>query len=184
MTLSIQILQYEFLGPIRLADWGPPMGKLIYLVMLRDKDRFNMLYAGDCEETYDGAFFVQHERFKCWVERAGSDAALYLAVFPMKDSDTGQRQAVLGRIISSYRPPCNPASLKSAKPSYNVRKIRDEAPVDHLPSLEKPETGMPAVDAKAAKCPCCGSEMHKEREIGSSSLYRCGSCGMSNTVLD
>ena len=30
-SLSIQILQYEFLGPIPLDEWGPPMEKLVLL---------------------------------------------------------------------------------------------------------------------------------------------------------
>lgn len=188
VTLSIQILQYEFLGPIRLADWGPPMGELIYLVMLKDKDRFSILYAGDCEETDDKAFFVQHDQFKCWVERAGSDAALHLAVFPMKDSDARQRQSVLGHIITNYRPPCNPASFKSAKPSYNVRKIHDVEPEDSAQVADALGSSSPVGDAteqKIIKCPCCGSDMPKVRDIGGgSSLYKCGSCGMSNTVLD
>ena len=121
--MGIQILQYEFLGPVPLSEWGPPMGELLYAVLSRDRDRFNMLHAGDCEHTDDKAFFIQHEQFKCWVEKAGSDSALYLAVFPMKDSGAQRRQAVLQRIIRSYKPPCNPAAdLPEQKPSYNVRR--------------------------------------------------------------
>lgn len=121
--MSIQILQYEFLGPVPLSEWGPPMGELLYAVLSRDRDRFNMLHAGDCEHTDDKAFFIQHEQFKCWVEKAGSDSALYLAVFPMKDSGAQRRRAVLQRIIRSYKPPCNPAAdLPEQGPSYNVRR--------------------------------------------------------------
>lgn len=121
--MGIQILQYEFLGPVPLSEWGPPMGELLYAVLSRDRDRFNMLHAGDCEHTDDKAFFIQHAQFKCWVEKAGSDSALYLAVFPMKDSGAQRRQAVLQRIIRSYKPPCNPAAdLPEQGPSYNVRR--------------------------------------------------------------
>lgn len=131
---SIQILQYEFLGPIPLSDWGPPMGKLVYLVLSRTKDRFNILYVGDCEHTDDKAFFIQHEQFKCWVEKAGSDSALHVAVFPIKDSKTKQRQFIQRRIISNYHPPCNPASdMLEKKPSYNIRKMNEQTndPVDN-----------------------------------------------------
>lgn len=121
--MGIQILQYEFLGPVPLSEWGPPMGEILYAVLSRDRDRFNMLHAGDCEHTDDKAFFIQHEQFKCWVEKAGSDSALYLAVFPMKDSGAQRRRAVLQRIIRSYKPPCNPAAdLPEQKPSYDVRR--------------------------------------------------------------
>lgn len=124
--MGMQILQYEFLGPVPLSEWGPPMGEILYAVLSRDRDRFNMLYAGDCEHTDDKAFFVQHGQFKCWVEKAGSDSALYLAVLPMKDSGAQRRQAVLQRIIRSYRPPCNPAAdMPEQRPSYNVRRADD-----------------------------------------------------------
>ena len=59
-SLSIQILQYEFLGPIPLDEWGPPMEKLVFLILSRDKDKFNIVYVGDCEKTDDKSFFVQH----------------------------------------------------------------------------------------------------------------------------
>ena len=56
--MSIQIIQYEFLGPIPLDEWGPPMEKLVYLIMLRNDDRFNIVYVGDCENTNDKSFFL------------------------------------------------------------------------------------------------------------------------------
>ncbi|MDX1533798.1 MAG: hypothetical protein R3230_06315, partial [Nitrosopumilaceae archaeon] len=62
--MSIQILQYEFLGPIRLSEWGPPMEKVVYLIMSRDKDRFNIIYADECEKTEKNDFFTQNDQFK------------------------------------------------------------------------------------------------------------------------
>jgi len=29
--MSIQILLYEFLGPIKLSEWGPPMEEVAYI---------------------------------------------------------------------------------------------------------------------------------------------------------
>jgi len=63
-------LQYEFLGPISLDDWGPPMEKLVYLIMSRDHDKFDILYVGDCEKTDDASFFTAHPNFKCWVKES------------------------------------------------------------------------------------------------------------------
>ena len=129
--MGLQILQYEFLGPIPLSKWGPPMGDLVYLVLSRSKDRFNILYVDDCAHTDDKAFFVQHKQFKCWAEKAGSDSALYLAVFPMKDSKSEQRRLIMRRILSVYRPLCNPASdMAEKKPTYNIRKVDDSANAD------------------------------------------------------
>ena len=53
--------------------------------MSRDKDRFNIVYAGDCEKTDDKSFFVQHSGFKCWVVKSGSEKSLYLAILPLFD---------------------------------------------------------------------------------------------------
>ena len=129
--MGLQILQYEFLGPIPLSEWGPPMGDLVYLVLSRSKDRFNMLYVDDCAHTDDKAFFVQHKQFKCWTEKAGSDSALYLAVFPMKDSKSEQRRLIMRRILSVYHPLCNPVSdLAEKKPTYDVRKVDDSVNTD------------------------------------------------------
>ena len=227
--MSMQILQYEFLGPIPLSEWGPPMGELVYAVLSADKDRFNMLYVGDCEHTDAKSFFVQHEQFKCWIKRAGAESALHLAVFPMKGSGGQKRQTVLRRIISNYRPPCNPADPREAEPSYNVRSAG--GPGDGA-ARETPDGGGgndPARDGKdagvagsaaatadadvtgadangsgtadapddsgtrdapgAIPCPCCGSDMAREKSVGgngaaSSSLYRCAGCGMSETRID
>ena len=62
--MSIQILQYEFLGPIRLDEWGPPMEKVVYLILSRVKDSFNIVYVGDCEKTEEKNFFVNNPNFK------------------------------------------------------------------------------------------------------------------------
>jgi len=184
--VSIQVLQYEFLGPIKLSEWGPPMGELVYMIMGRDKDRFNMLYVGDCDNTDDKAFFVQHEQFKCWVERAGSDTSLYLAVFPMKDSDAKRRQTVLSRIVANYHPPCNPVNAETIRPSYNVRRTTpdDTEKKDGLDAASSTEE-VEGIATPGISCPCCGSSMHKEKAVSvTSSLYRCSSCGMSDTRID
>jgi uncharacterized Zn finger protein len=33
------------------------------------------------------------------------------------------------------------------------------------------------------KCPCCGSEMKVEKELGKSVLMKCTDCGLSDTKL-
>ena len=38
MQLTIQILQYEFLGPIKLSEWGPPMDRVAYIIFSKNKD--------------------------------------------------------------------------------------------------------------------------------------------------
>ena len=105
--MAIQILHYEFLGPIEISEWGPPMNQLIYLLFRKTKNGFNILYASQVEKTEKTDFFIQNEKFKCWVQHAGSEKLLYLAIYPMPDSEESERERVVQKIISKYRPPCN-----------------------------------------------------------------------------
>ena len=105
--MAIQILHYEFLGPIEISEWGPPMNQLIYLLFRKTKNGFNILYASQVENTEKTDFFIQDEKFKCWLQHAGSEELLYLAIYPMPDSKESERERVVQKIISKYRPPCN-----------------------------------------------------------------------------
>jgi len=159
--LSIQILQYEFLGPIPLDEWGPPMEKLVYLILSRDKDKFNILYVGDCYKTDEKSFFVQHPNFKCWVKHSGSEKSLFLAILPLFDSSDIHRKNILNKIMIHYKPPCNLDDLPQIKPDYLVRKS----------------------ELKYV-CPCCGSDMKSEQILEKSTIFRCVNCGLSDTKLN
>jgi len=166
-SLSIQILQYEFLGPIPLDEWGPPMEKLVFLILSRDGDNFKIVYVGECEKTDDKSFFVQHSQFKCWVEQSRTEKSLYLAILPMFESSDDKRQNVLNKIMTHYKPPCNSADIPKVTPNYVVRKTEE-----------------PSSESKKFSCPCCGSEMKSEKNLGKSTLYRCIGCGISDTKLN
>lgn len=165
--MSIQILQYEFLGPIPLDEWGPPMEKLVYLILSKDQDKFNILYIGDCEKTDDKSFFVQHENFKCWVQNSGSEKSLYLAILPMFESSKDHRLSVYNKILSRYKPPCNSENDLKPEPTYAVR------------TSEEPQDS-----SQKILCLCCGSEMKAEQTLEKSTVYRCTSCGLSDTKLN
>ena len=167
LSLSIQILQYEFLGPIPLDEWGPPMEKLVYLILSRDKDKFNLIYVGDCEKTEDKSFFVQHSQFKCWVQQSGSEKSLHLAILPLFDSPEDYRKGVIQRIMERYKPPCNSTEILEKKPDYVVRKTEESN-----------------TESEKFSCPCCGSEMKPEQLLEKSTVYRCTGCGMSDTKLN
>lgn len=166
-SLSIQILQYEFLGPIPLDEWGPPMEKLVFLILSRNEDKFNIVYVGDCEKTDDKSFFVQHPHFKCWIQQARSEKSLHLAILPMFESNDDYRQNVINKIMTHYKPPCNSTDIPKAKPDYVITKTKE-----------------PSLESKKFSCPCCGSEMKSEKTLGKSTLYRCTGCGISDTKLN
>ena len=164
--MSIQILQYEFLGPVPLEEWGPPMEKLVFLILSRDKEKFNVLYVGDCEKTEDKAFFLQHPSYKCWSDSSGSERSLHLAILPLFESTMEHRQNVVKKIISVYKPHCNAAIMPEKKPDYVVRK---------------PENTHQAKEKIA--CLCCGAEMIPEQILEASTLFRCAGCGLSDTRI-
>lgn len=108
--VAIQVLQYEFLGPAGLSEWGPPMEKVVYLVMGRDRDRFKVLYAGECERTDRADYLTSNDRFGCWLREGGGEANLHLAILPMFEAGAHDRKRVVDRIVSAYAPACNGAA--------------------------------------------------------------------------
>lgn len=160
--MSIQILQYEFLGPIPLDEWGPPMEKLVFLIMSRDQDRFNIVYVGDCEKTNDESFFTQHSHFKCWVQQSRSEKSLYLAILPMFEATTDYRKNVIHKIKTRYKPHCNFDDTSKVKPDYVIRKTGE------------------STKSKTHICSSCGSEM-KSEQIKKSTVFRCTNCKSGNT---
>ena len=122
-SLSIQILQYEFLGPIPLNEWGPPMEKVVFLIMSRDQDKFNIIFVGNCEKTEESSFFTQSPHFKCWLKESITEKSLYLAILPLFESNEEQRKNVVKKIKVRYNPICNHSEEDKPKPEYKVRKM-------------------------------------------------------------
>ena len=143
------------------------MEKLVYLILSRNKDKFDMVYVGDCQKTDEKSFFTSHEQFKCWLQKSGSEQSLYLAIFPMFESSDAKRRNVIQKIIAQYKPPCNNDEISEPKPDYVVRVT------------EKPDS-----NSNKIICACCGSEMNLEKTLEKSNLYRCISCGLSDTRLN
>ena len=105
--MTIQILHYEFLGPIKLDEWGPPMDKVVFVILDRNKDLFNIIYIDQSEKTTENDFFTKHKKFKCWINHAGSERNLYLSIYPMMDSDEKERQKLVNKALERYKPVCN-----------------------------------------------------------------------------
>jgi len=97
------------------------MEKLVYLILSRNKDKFDIVYVGDCQKTDEKSFFTSHEKFKCWLQKSGSEQSLHLAIFPMFESSDAKRHNVIQKIIAQYKPPCNADETSEPKPDYVVR---------------------------------------------------------------
>jgi len=111
--LTIQILHYEFLGPIKLSEWGPPMEEVVYVLFSRLKDAFNILYVGESDKTEETDFFTKNEKFKCWVSHGGSYENLYLSIYPMWGSQKEEREQIVKKTVTRYKPICNIESQPS-----------------------------------------------------------------------
>ena len=105
--MTIQILHYEFLGPIKLSEWGPPMEEVVYAILARTKDTFNIIYMDESEKTDAPDFFTKNDKFECWKSTAGSENNLYLSIYPMWKSEKKERQRLVSKAIKSYKPVCN-----------------------------------------------------------------------------
>jgi len=187
--MTIQILHYEFLGPIKLNEWGPPMEKVVYLILSRNQDKFNIIYAGDCEKTEDPGFFTKNPDFKCWLTKGGSEKFLYIAILPLFDSESSQRKNILNKIILRYDPPCNP-EIQSETPPYQIKSSSAEpepqpehepelASPEHEPELASPEhePEQNTNDEGINTCPKCGGKMKLDQVLATVVVFRCSQCG-------
>ena len=105
--MTIQILHYEFLGPINLTEWGPPMGKVVYVILARNKDTFKIIYIDELENANENDFFTKNQKFKCWLTHAGSEKNLYLSIYQMPDSEEKDRKRLVTKALELYKPICN-----------------------------------------------------------------------------
>ena len=128
------------------------MEKVVYLILTREKDTFNILYVGDCEKTEDNGFFVQNPSFKTWINKTGSEKFLYLAILPLFDSDSKTRKQIVSKIVSRYKPQSNMEDIPDNAPDYVVRPRHTES--------------------EKTLCPCCGSEMKVEQVLEKSSIIK------------
>ncbi len=143
------------------------MEKVVYLIMSRQKDSFNIIYAGDCEQTSDKEFFTSNSSFKCWTEKSGSEKSLYLAILPLFESENDERKKILDKILVRYRPICNMGINYDVKPDYKIRSKPDSQNTSKTPC-----------------CPCCGSEMKVDKVLETTTIIRCIECGLSDTRLN
>jgi hypothetical protein len=140
------------------------MEKLVYLILSSDKDKFDILYVGKCEKTEDESFFTHHPSYNCWTQHMGYGKSLFLAILPLFESSDGERQNIVNKIMTLYKPVCNSSDIVDVKPDYVVRK-----------------TEKTNLKTEKLSCPCCGSEMKPEKDLEKSTLFRCVGCGLSDT---
>jgi len=143
------------------------MEKVVFLIMSRQNDSFNIIYAGDCDKTSDEEYLTAHSSFKCWTDNSGSEKSLYVAIFPTFEFGNEEREKILDRIITRYHPVCNSEIKKEEKSQYKVR----------------PKSDLQHTSTKSL-CPCCGSEMKVDKVLDNTTIIRCPECGLSDARLN
>ena len=83
------------------------MDEVVYIILSREKDTFNIIYAGQSEKTTNNDFFTKNDKFKCWLTHAGSEENLYLSIYPMCGSEKKDREKIVSKTIARYKPLCN-----------------------------------------------------------------------------
>jgi len=87
------------------------MEQVVYILLMRTNDTFQVMYVNECEKSQDVDFFQKHEKSKCWIDAAGSKEHLYLSVYPMWNSTPYERKRLANKIINKYKPSCNEGNV-------------------------------------------------------------------------
>ena len=86
---------------------NPTISKELTQIFNQDKSGFIPLHVSESDKTDENDFFRKNNNFKCWIQHSGSEKMLYLAIYPMPDSQESDRERITQKIISKYKPPCN-----------------------------------------------------------------------------
>jgi hypothetical protein len=107
----IYFANYQFCEPGAFLNWTTTDTAGIFAILVQDSASrsrpFKAIYFGESGNLSEHGFFKNHHRCDCWVREAGSEADLYISVFPMPDSTPELRQGIEGFLIKYYKPACN-----------------------------------------------------------------------------
>jgi hypothetical protein len=122
-------------------------------------------------------FFVNNSNFKCWIQAAGSDDSLYLAILPMFESNQLARKRIINKILLHFHPPCNTSNDTEKKP---------DPAIDSKPDLDITHSSIDnsAESKEKISCLCCGSEMKVDKVLKNTTIIKCSGCGLTDTRLN
>jgi len=68
---------------------------------------YRILYFGESSNLSERGFYRTHQKYRCWLEHAGSESNLYIGIYLMPDSTEQERRKVEAGLFEQYKPPCN-----------------------------------------------------------------------------
>ena len=104
------------------------MDRVVYIIFSKNKDVFNMIYVAESDKTEAKDFFIKNDQFKCWMSYAGKEEDLYLSIYPMWESSQPQRNQLVKKIITKYKPICNEVNDGSEDTSTSTAQINEPEP--------------------------------------------------------
>jgi len=104
--MGIAISGILFDGPYPLTDWGGPEEAAVYSILYKQANNWNVVYVGETSNL-DQKSISSHPKRECWINRAGSESNLFIAIYLMPDSTQRERLVVAGKIKFENEPPCN-----------------------------------------------------------------------------
>tara|TARA_B100001765_G_scaffold131584_1_gene82744 strand:- start:27 stop:362 length:336 start_codon:yes stop_codon:yes gene_type:complete len=104
------------------------MDRVVYIIFYKNKDVFNMIYVAESDKTEAQDFFIKNDQFKCWMSYAGKEEDLYLSIYPMWESSQPQRNQLIKKIISKYKPICNEVNDDSQNTSISTAQTIEPEP--------------------------------------------------------
>jgi hypothetical protein len=103
--MGITISGIVFDGPYLLSNWDAIGGAGVYCILYKQGGSWNLAFVGETGNLDDS--IRSHHKRDCWIDKAGSESELYIAIYPIPDSTVRQRQRIETRIKIENEPPCN-----------------------------------------------------------------------------
>ncbi|MFQ5968998.1 MAG: hypothetical protein ACE5J2_00680 [Nitrososphaerales archaeon] len=104
--MGIAISGILFDGPYSLSNWDVPRQAALYSILYKQTGNWNLAYVGESSNLDERGISSHHKR-DCWIERAGSESNLYIAIYPMPNSTEQKRKRIEAKIKIENEPPCN-----------------------------------------------------------------------------
>ncbi len=110
--MSITWGNVSFDGPYSITNWDPPYRAAVYAIMMKPDPSnkpgtYRILYFGESGNLSERGFYKSHQKYDCWIDKAGSESNLYIGIHLMPDSTPEERRDVESALINQYKPDCN-----------------------------------------------------------------------------
>ncbi|MEN6424001.1 MAG: hypothetical protein ABFE13_01460 [Phycisphaerales bacterium] len=109
--MGVELNNHPFTSPAPITLWEPPCCAAVYAIFARGPScgpgSSRLIYVGESDSLSERGFWHSHPHHGCWLQQAGGDDNLYIALHLMPVSTPKERHTVQAEIIAACRPCCN-----------------------------------------------------------------------------